>query len=485
MPACTSCNTGDAMTMRRLAMHDLRDRYTQVFKAAWSARAELDTVPRLRHENEFQPAALALRDTPLHPAPRVAMVVIISLLTVAVGWATFGKIDIVATAQGKMVPSGEVKTIQSQDTAVVTAIHVVDGQKVKRGDPLVDLDATDATTTAAHAQSDLSATQIEAMRARAMLDAIDHGHAPVLAGGSELGASAMAAERQVLEGEYEDYTTSVREMEAEIAQNAASLHEIDAQIRKLEGTLPIEQKKEKDYAGLIPSGDVGLHDFYNEQQAVIGLQQDLATEHAKHSETEAMLDAAQRKREAYVAQARRTWLEKMHDDDAKAAGFVQDLTKAQQHGRLMHLLAPVDGTVQQLAIHTLGGVVTPAETLLTVVPDKGSLMVEAMVDNQDIGFINDGQLAEIKVESFPFTRYGTLHGTVVQVSNDAKQDDKKNWVFPVQVALPQNTMRVEDREINLTPGMTVTAEIKTGRRRIIGYLLSPLMQHAKESMHER
>jgi hemolysin D len=480
------------MNPRRQALTDLRDRYTQVFKAAWSVRTELDTVPRLRHENEFQPAALALRDTPMHPAPRVAMFVIAALLTVAVAWACFGTLDIVATAKGKIVPTGEVKTIQSQDTAVVTAIHVVDGQQVKRGQPLLDLDATDAQTNAAHAQSDLSATRIEALRGRAMLDAIDQGHVPVLAPSvdlnqADLDPSAVMAERHVLEGEYADYRSTVREMEADIAQNAATLHEIDAQIQKLTGTLPIEQKKEKDYAGLIVNGDVGLHDYYNEQQAVIQMQQDLSAERAKRVETEATLDASQRKREAYVAQTRRTWLEKIHDDDAKAAGLVQDLTKAQQRGRLMRLLAPVDGTVQQLAIHTVGGVVTPAQIIMTLVPDRGPLMVEATIDNQDIGFIKNGQIAEVKVETFPFTRYGTLHGTVVQVSNDAKQDDndKKSWVFTAQLALSQNTMQIEDREIRLTPGMTVTAEIKTGRRRIIGYLLSPLMQHARESLHER
>lgn len=475
------------MSLRQQALSDLRERYTQVFKASWRLRTELDTVPRLRHENEFQPAALALRDTPMHPAPRVAMFVIAALLTVALAWACFGSLDIVATAKGKIVPTGEVKTIQSQDTAVVTAIHVVDGQQVKRGQPLLDLDATDAQTNAAHAQSDLSATRIEALRGRAMLDAIDKGHEPVLGQDNDLDRATAEAERHVLEGEYADYLSTVQEMGADIAQNAATLHEIDAQIRKLADTLPIEQKKEKDFAGLIVNGDVGLHDYYNEQQAVIQIQQDLSAERAKLAETEATLDASRRKREAYIAQTRRTWLEKIHDDDAKAAGLVQDLTKAQQRGRLMRLLAPVDGTVQQLAVHTVGGVVTPAQVIMTLVPDHGPLMVEATIDNQDIGFIKNGQIAEVKVETFPFTRYGTLHGAVVQVSNDAKQDDtdKKDWVFTAQLALSHSTMQIEDREIRLTPGMTVTAEIKTGRRRIIGYLLSPLMQHARESLHER
>lgn len=468
------------------ALRDLRRRYAEVFTAAWSARRSLDTVPRLRHESEFLPAALALRETPVHPAPRIAMGTIIALLLIAVVWASVGQVDVVATAPGKIIPNGSVKTIQPQDTAVVTAIHVKDGQRVRQGDPLIDLDATDATSDAAHAQSDLTATRDEIARAQAMLEAIDHNHAPTLVASTALGSpEAQRAEQHVLEGEYADYTSNLAKLQADIAQSEASLHETDDEIRKLTGTLPIEQHKERDYAELVGKGYVGKHDYYNEQQAVIQMEQDLAAQRSKRLETQAALTSASRKRDAYVADVRRTWLEKIHDDGPKAEGLAQDLAKASQHRRLMRLTAPVDGVVQQLAVHTVGGVVTPAQTLLTLVPEGQRLLVEAIVDNQDIGFVKEGQRAEIKVETFPFARYGTLHGTIVQVSNDAKQDDKLGLIFTAEVSLPEDTMQVDDRLIHLTPGMAVTAEIKTGRRRLISYVLSPLIQHTSESLHER
>ena len=468
------------------ALRDLRHRYTQVFIMTWKKRHELDAVPRLRHENEFLPATLALRDTPVHPAPRVAAGVIIGLLLIAVSWACLGKVDVIATAPGKIIPTGDVKTIQSQDTAVVAAIHVKDGQRVKRGDSLIDLDATDSIADAARAQSDLFSTRDEIARAQAMLDAIDHHHAPKLAENSALGSvAAQDSEQNVLAAEYADYISNLNKMKADIAQSLASLHETDEEIGKLAGTLPIEQRKERDYAELIAKGYVGKHEYYSEQQAVIQMQQDLAAQHAKRVETLAALDSVSRKRDAYVTDVRRTWLEKIHDDGQKAEASSQDLAKANQHRRLMHLTAPVDGTVQQLAVHTVGGVVTPAQTLITLVPDNQALLVEAIVDNQDIGFIREGQRAEIKVETFSFTRYGTLHGTVVQVSNDAKQDDKLGLIFTAQVELPRDSMQIDGRRIRLMPGMAVTAEIKTGRRRIVSYLLSPLIQHTSESLHER
>ncbi len=469
-----------------MALRELGRRYSQVITTSWSMRRELDAAPRRRVENEFLPAALALRDTPVHPAPRIAAGFIIALLLVALAWASFGKVDVVATAPGKIKPSGDVKTIQSQDTAVVTTIHVRDGQRVRQGDPLIDLDATDAQTEATRAQSDLDAIRYEVARAQAMLEAIDRRQIPAMDASSVHFAQVQrASEQHVLEGEYADYLSNISKLKAEIAQSQASLHETEDEILKLSTTLPIEKKKEQDYAELAAKGFVGRHDYYNEQQAVIQIEQDLATQRDRHFETLAVLDAAIRKRDAYVADARRTWLEKIHDDEQKIEELEQDLAKASQHRRLMHLTAPVDGTVQQLAIHTIGGVVTPAQTLMTLVPASPGLLVEAIVDNQDIGFVKEGQPAEIKIETFPFARYGTLHGTVLQVSNDAKQDDKLGLIFTTEIELPRNAMRIDERTIKLTPGMAVTAEIKTGRRRIISYLLSPLIEHANESLHER
>jgi hemolysin D len=473
--------------MRWRATCDLVGRYARVFQAAWGMRAALDPPLRLRHENEFQPAALALRDTPIHPAPRWAIGFIVGLLTLAVAWASLGKVDVVVTAEGKITPHGDVKTIQPEGTAVVTAIHVVDGQSVKKGDVLIDLDATDATSSASQAESQLTAARNEAARGHALLEAIDKNQTPALAAPSLPNAFDLAIQRQVLDGEYADYLGTVHEMEADIAQASATLKETAAEIAKLQGTLPIEETKERDYAKLVAPGYVARHDYYNEQQAVIQQKQDLAAQKAKLIETQATLNAAKRKRDAYIAQTRRTWLEKIQDDETKAATAAGDLAKARNRTRLMHLVAPVDGTVQQLAVHTIGGVVSPAQTLMTVVPAEHQLMVEATIDNQDIGFVELGQPAEVKVEAFPYTRYGVLHGKVVQVSNDAKQDevDKKKWVFTTQVELPTDSMLIEGKRVRLTPGMAVTAEIKTGRRRIVSYLLSPLIQRANESLHER
>ena len=151
----------------------------------------------------------------------------------------------------------------------------------------------------------------------------------------------------------------------------------------------------------------------------------------------------------------------------------------------MQLRAPVAGTVQQLAVHTVGGVVTPAQPLLAVVPSEDGLEIEATVLNKDIGFVRPGQRATVKIDSFPYTRYGYLEASVESVSHDAAQDEKAGLVFPARVKLASAVLQVDGTAVQLSPGMSLNVEIKTGRRRLIDYLLSPLQSHAQESLRER
>ena len=173
------------------------------------------------------------------------------------------------------------------------------------------------------------------------------------------------------------------------------------------------------------------------------------------------------------------------DADKKAAQLEQELIKAQTRERQQVLVSPVDGTVQQLAVHTVGGVVTPAQALMVIAPRDYAAEVEATLENKDVGFDSVGQRAEVKVETFPFTRYGTLAGTVSFVSNDAVNDDKKGLVFQARVKLDKAVLTVGERQVNLTPGMAVSAEIATGQRRLITFFLDPLRKTATESLRER
>jgi hemolysin D len=163
----------------------------------------------------------------------------------------------------------------------------------------------------------------------------------------------------------------------------------------------------------------------------------------------------------------------------------QEHLKADTRGKLMKLTSPVDGTIQQLGVHTVGGVVTPAQPMMVIVPRDNALEVEAFVENKDVGFVKAGQDAEVKIETFQYTKYGTIHAKVISVSHDAINDEKRGLIYLARVKMDRSTINVDGSEVNLSPGMAVSAEVKTGKRRVIEYFLSPLLQYGHESLRER
>jgi hemolysin D len=299
----------------------------------------------------------------------------------------------------------------------------------------------------------------------------------------------------------------VAALDKQRAQKEAERSTTAATITKLESTIPVVQQR-VDIRGALYNREFGSKLQYLETlQLLIEQQQDLGVQKSKLQESEAAIAAITQTRAQTVAEFRRNLLDELNKAEAKASGLVQDVAKAEQRAKFQTLTAPVDGVVQQLATHTIGGVVTPAQALLVLVPQESQLEIEAMVSNRDIGFVHPGQNAEIKVDTFTFTRYGLLHGKVLSVSQDAisrdKPQDKPNekgapgadnassepkgqeLSCAARVSLDRTQMQIDDNLVNLGLGMAVTVEIKTGERSVLSYLLSPIMRYKHDTMRER
>lgn len=471
--------------MKRHALADLFKRYAKVFRHAWSLRKETDAPALHAHEAQFLPAALALRDTPVHPAPRITLWLIMGFALIALLWATFGRVDIVATAVGKIIPNDRTKVIQPMETAVVKAIHVRDGQPVRQGQILIELDATTAVADSERVRNEALTARLEAQRANALLAALSAGQPPRLQSRAGVAQDRLFAEQAQATGQYQEYRARQLQLEAEIVRRQAELASTQDQVVKLEQTAPIARQRAQDYQRLVRDNFISQHGYLEREQARIEQEQDLASSRSKVKEIQAALAEVKREQATLAAETRRQLLEQRNLAEQKAASLEQEFIKAEQRNRLTHLRAPVAGTVQQLAVHTVGGVVTPAQPLMVIVPQENLLEIEAMLPNKDIGFVNPGQDAEVKVETFPFTKYGTLRGTITQVSSDAIQDEKLGLIYSTRVKLAKDTLRVENKIVRLTPGMAVTVEVKTGTRRVIEYFLSPLLQYQSESLRER
>ena len=480
-----------AATTQRHPAIELLARYGAVFQAAWAVRRELAGPKRLADEAAFLPAALSLQDTPAHPAPRRAASTICALFIIALVWAIVGQIDIVAVASGRIVVSDSTKTIQPLEAGVVKRVLVKDGDTVQAGQVLVELDATNAQADGASVQDQLASATSEERRTAALISALHSNKSPFLpplphqrerAGVRVVADGTTAAQLQT---EWQDISAKLAKLDAERAHRLAEIATVRELIAKLQATLPIAQQREADFKSLNEQGFMSSHAGQDRTRERIEQERDLATQRARLAEAQAALVETQNARTAYLAETQRLLSERQAQAALKRQQLTQEQNKANQRQRLTQLTAPVAGTVQQVAVHTEGGVVTPAQVLMIVVPKDAQVTAEVVVDNKDIGFVNAGQVAAIKLETFPFTRYGTVPATVKSVSADAVNDDKRGAIFPAVLAMERSAIDVDGKHIKLSPGMNVTAEIKTGRRRVIEYLLSPVQRAAQESLKER
>jgi hemolysin D len=469
------------------ATTDLLRRYVQIFGSAWAIRDALDGVRRSGDELDFLPSNLELIEKPPHPAPRWTLRILCVLSVAILAIAVFGRLDIVATAKGKVLPSDRVKVIQPALSGVARRILVRDGQRVKAGQLLIELDTTQAAADSDRARRDRIDSELSIAGARAALDALDgHGAdaSPKLVTVPDASREQQQQAQALAESAVWEVRQKVSGAEAELRKRIAEKTTVEAEIAKLSATAPLARREADNYKKLAVDRYVSQTDYLEKEQAALTSEHELAAQQSHANE----LAAAIEEQRANVATTIATFRKEQLDVLTKAQQTLQhssdDEAKATTRQRLLSLTAPVDGTVQQLAVHTLGGVVTAAQQLMEIVPED-VLEVEASIENKDIGFVEAGQEASVKIDAFPYTEYGFLKGRVVSVSNDAVPEKKLGLVFTARIRLATSSLSVRRKPVSITPGMQVTADIRTGRRSVAAYFLSPLVENMQESMRER
>ena len=454
-------------------------------------------IARNVSEREFLPAALELQESPPSPVGRFTLWAVMAMVTLAIVWAIFGRIEIVAVAPGKIIPSGQVKIIQAGSVGRVKVIHVSDGDSVKAGQPLIDLDPTLAEADRQRLESDWVASSLELARWRAYSGWLDSGKPSVVSaaavdvtaigGGAKLVVpeTSVALQRSLLDQSMAQQRSKLAGIDQTMIRRRAEGESTRQVLEKLKQTLPLVTQRAESLKKLSEQNLVARNSYLEVEQERIEAIQDLAAQESNLASTTATINELIEQRQLALADSRSEAFEKIEELEKQNRSQRQELIKASDIADDQVLSSPVDGVVQQLKVHTIGGVVQPAEALLVVVPKDQILEVEARVLNKDIGFVRAGQIVGIKVESFPFTRYGVLPGRVISVSRDAIADEKLGLYYAARVRVPKSTMRIDGVDVMLSPGMAVTAEVTTGKRRLIEYVLSPVMQHVEESGRER
>jgi len=399
-------------------------------------------------------------------------------------WASLGHIDIVATAQGRIIPRGRVKIIQAADTGVVRDIRVVDGAFVKAGQPLIVLDPTFTEAEAEQARASSFVAQVDRARAQALVDAAS-GKQAVFSAPDGTPEEVAAIQHNLVAARVAEHRTAVSALREERAQREADFAMVTAEVAKIEEQLPLAEDQLTSLEKLQREGIVPRLKVMEVKERVVGLRQDLVIRREEMTKTRAALAGVRNQIGKAESEFRAQALDALSEAEANYRLRTEEVRKAEDKASLTVLTSPIDGVVAQLAVHTIGGVVKPADTLLVIVPRDEELIVEAMVLNKDIGFVREGQPAEIKLEAFPFTRYGVINGTVERISQDSVENKELGLVFPCLVKLAAAHIDVGSKQVALEPGFAASAEIKTGQRRIIEFLLSPLSRRVQEAGRER
>ena len=442
----------------------------------------ISTQSTRRDELEFLPAALEVIEAPPAPFSRILAFSISAFFILVIVWASLGTVDVVAIAQGRTIPTGKVKIVQPLETGVIRAIHIQEGQRVSAGELLIELDPTEAAVNVEILRLDLSQAKFEAALGAALLKDSPLESFVVPEGGS---LKDTVATRSLLRDMLARYYAALKAVDSDIERNEAAINAADIESAMLRQTIPLNQEqldaKVKLYRNKIVSRtEVSvLKQTLYEQQARLGMVLE------NRAQAVASINMLLARKEEEIATFRENAALRRREALRQIASLSYRISKEELRQKYQRLEAPVNGVIHQLSVHTVGAVVNTAEQLLTLVPDDTPLEVEAFILNKDIGFVSVGQPAEIKYEAFPFTRYGVAEGKLVVISSDAVIDEQLGPVYKATVRLKNQHIQVNGRQFDLSPGMLVTVEVKTGKREIIDFFLSPLLRYRDEAIRER
>jgi hemolysin D len=463
---------------------------------------------------EFLAPALEILETPSSPVRMAFIVAICALAATALVWAYLGRIDIIATAEGKIEPVGKVKTIEPLQTGRVARILVHDGDQVSAGDVVAELDATEIAAAAQDLKQQLMSAKAEAFRCRHIIDLVGSeardqipGESVAIDWPSDFPADVIDREERVFRHDLAKLSAQLQAIGTQVAQQRVNSRSIAVTIAARQELLATLQNLTTMHKTLAGKGTISKADWLNALQTLQAQQVALTTDQHDQADTDASVVVL----ESQIAATRRMFLadytEKLADAEERVDGLEQRVKQAEAQLGQMTLRSPIHGVVLASRLTTLGQVVTTGQEVMRVVPQGAAIDVQAFLSNEDVGFVKSGQMASVKVAAFPYSRYGTVPAKVLAVGEDAissaaaKQAladgsysdlsggatsaGTSDLVFPVRVELASNVINVGTSRIPLSPGMAVSVDINTGTRSVLQYIFSPLVEVGSSAMRER
>ncbi len=431
----------------------------------------------IEDKNRFKPHLVEIEERPVSPLGRKILWAILIFMTIAALWLYFGKTDVVISARSTVIPMGDLKTIQSLATGSVKKIYVKEGDAVKKGEPLIEIDPTVEETNIEAKKRTLALLKLEAMKLNSLIE----GKAFVVPEGTDPRIKTM------IEGMYRSEREGMVEQLGLIEQQSRQIEEkIDATKIDMENTdrmyrmVAMQERRLRKVLDII-----ARRDYERVKREMLGYRSrasQLSHTIAAYNE---QLQELQRRKQAMVENFKSKLYEDLSQREKQIASLSAEIETYEYRKQKQILASPVDGVIGKLAVNTIGAVVTPAQALVTIVPKEVPIQIKAKVMNKDIGFVKVGMEAKIKIDAYNFQRYGLIDGNVTKIGATAIEDKKLGMVYEVFVTPKRTWLEVEGEKRYLIPGMMATTELKVGERRIIEFFVYPLIKYYKEGISVR
>lgn len=410
--------------------------------------------------HEFLPIIAEIENEPVNPLGRTMFWTLITLIVLTAIWLIFGKVDVVVSARGKIIPDGETKIIQPLETGVIKKILVKEGDFVRKGQTLIAIDPSTTQPQLSSLKANLEYTNLERKRLEA----------------ASKGKTFNTDGTEDAQTQNELYQSSVSDLKNQLQAKTAEIKGLNEEVRNYQKQLSINSAKERrmnNVSDIIARNDIDK------------VKQENSDFHSKIQDLRQQI--AQKQKEAdYIRSNFKTLnFKDLADRDKKANELQANIKEIEFRKSQQNIVSPVDGYVNTLLVHTAGGVVTPAEKLVSVVPLNAPIVVKATVMNKDIGFIRTGMPVLIKIDTFDFQKYGMINGVVKKVSKDSIEDQKQGLIYDVYIKPLNHTLMVEGRETPISTGMSLTAEIKVNKRRIIEFFIYPMIKYWHQAIQIR
>ena len=425
--------------------------------------------------HEFKPLLIEIEDKPLNPLGRIILYLVLAIMVFGTAWLILAKVDVVVSAQGKVIPSGEIKILKPLESGVVSKIFVKESDKVKKGDILIQIDPTVTDASLSSKQDDLAVTNSDIALLEALINESNLSKDEL----NKLNSSQLSlysSQKQILASTYEGNKAKLNSAKLDIKANESEVNRLSLLLNK----------EEEAKARLQKVLDLIAKKEYEEvSKNIINLkeQKDIALYRLKESNKK--LEEIIEENQKAIKTIKSNWIETSLSKEKEKRELSAQINAILFSNKTQQIKSPVDGFVGKLLVHTEGGVVSPNDNLISIVPSDAPLIIKANVLNKDIGFLKLGQEVAVKIDTFSFQKYGLLHGNIIEISKDAIEDEKLGLIYEIKIKPKSLDIKVEGEIKRLEIGMSVIAEVKTGKRRVIELFIYPIIKYMDEGLSVR